>query len=88
MPRARMEDAQSQSREWRSRMIPRYQRRTERVDEAILGSLPERYQYPPAARRTVALCCVARRYQKMPYRAWSGACVKILRLGPSVILAN
>ena len=25
------------SREWRSRIIPRYQRRTERVDEAILG---------------------------------------------------
>jgi hypothetical protein len=29
-------------REWRSRIIPRYQRRTERVDEAILGALPER----------------------------------------------
>ena len=37
MPRARIEDAQGQSREWHSRMIPRYQRRTERVDEAILG---------------------------------------------------
>ena len=24
-------------REWRSKIIPRYQRRTERVDEAILG---------------------------------------------------
>jgi putative transposase len=37
MPRARMEGADGKSREWRSRMIPRYQRRTERVDEAILG---------------------------------------------------
>jgi putative transposase len=37
LPRARIEDAQGQRREWRSRMIPRYQRRTERVDEAILG---------------------------------------------------
>ena len=37
MPRARIEDADGKSREWRSRMIPRYQRRTERVDEAILG---------------------------------------------------
>src|SRR5579859_7844282 len=37
MPRARIDDAQGQSREWHSRMIPRYQRRTERVDEAILG---------------------------------------------------
>jgi putative transposase len=37
MPRGRIEDAQGQRREWHSRMIPRYQRRTERVDEAILG---------------------------------------------------
>jgi putative transposase len=37
MPRARIEDAHGQRREWHSRMIPRYQRRTERVDEAILG---------------------------------------------------
>jgi putative transposase len=37
MPRARLESADGDSREWRSRMIPRYQRRTERVDEAIVG---------------------------------------------------
>lgn len=37
LPRARLEGADGKSREWRSRMIPRYQRRTERVDEAILG---------------------------------------------------
>lgn len=37
MPRARLINEDGSSREWRSRMIPRYQRRTERVDEAILG---------------------------------------------------
>ncbi len=37
MPRARIEDADGRRREWRSRIIPRYQRRTARVDEAILG---------------------------------------------------
>jgi len=37
IPRARIEDARGQRREWPSQMIPRYQRRTERVDEAILG---------------------------------------------------
>ena len=37
MPRARIEDHEGRRREWRSRMIPRYQRRTERVNEAILG---------------------------------------------------
>jgi transposase-like protein len=37
LPRARIEDDDGRRREWRSQMIPRYQRRTERVDEAILG---------------------------------------------------
>jgi transposase-like protein len=37
MPRARIEGEDGQRHEWRSRIIPRYQRRTERVDEAILG---------------------------------------------------
>ena len=37
MPRARIEDREGHRREWSSRMVPRYQRRTERVDEAILG---------------------------------------------------
>ena len=37
MPRARIEDDDGRRREWRSTIIPRYQRRTERVDEAILG---------------------------------------------------
>src|SRR5260370_1243952 len=37
MPRARIEDDDGNRREWRSQIIPRYQRRTERVDEAILG---------------------------------------------------
>jgi putative transposase len=37
MPRARIDDDEGRRREWRSAIIPRYQRRTERVDEAILG---------------------------------------------------
>jgi len=37
LPRARIAGADGREREWRSHIIPRYQRRTERVDEAILG---------------------------------------------------
>ena len=37
MPRARLHGHGGEAREWRSRTIPRYQRRTARVDEAILG---------------------------------------------------
>ena len=37
MPRARLEGEDGTVHEWRSEIIPRYQRRTERVDEAILG---------------------------------------------------
>jgi transposase-like protein len=37
MPRARIEDDDGQRGEWHSQIIPRYQRRTARVDEAILG---------------------------------------------------
>src|SRR5271163_2575123 len=37
MPLARLEGEDGRRREWRSAIIPRYQRRTERVDEAILG---------------------------------------------------
>jgi transposase-like protein len=36
MPRARVMTAEG-SAEWRSELVPRYQRRSERVDEAILG---------------------------------------------------
>ena len=37
MPRARLEGEDGRCREWHSAIIPRYQRRTGRVDEAILG---------------------------------------------------
>lgn len=37
MPRARLQGADGEGREWRSRTIGRYERRTERVDEALLG---------------------------------------------------
>src|SRR2546427_3450512 len=37
MPRARVVTPQGTTTEWRSELVPRYQRRSERVDEAILG---------------------------------------------------
>lgn len=37
LPRARLAGEDGKWHEWRSQVIPRYQRRTERVDEAILG---------------------------------------------------
>ena len=37
MPRARLKTAEGGTREWSSRIVPRYQRRTQRIDEAILG---------------------------------------------------
>lgn len=37
MPRARVRTAAGTTTEWRSELVPRYQRRSERVDEAILG---------------------------------------------------
>jgi len=37
MPRACLHDSEDGTREWRSATVPRYQRRTARVDEAILG---------------------------------------------------
>ena len=38
LPRARLKDAHGQESEWHSRIIGRYQRRTERVDGALLGT--------------------------------------------------
>lgn len=37
MPRARISQEDGATREWSSQVVPRYQRRTRRVDEAILG---------------------------------------------------
>lgn len=37
VPRARLRTAAGGTTEWRSALVPRYQRRSERVDEAILG---------------------------------------------------
>jgi putative transposase len=38
LPRARLKDAHGAGSEWHSRIIRRYQRRTERVDAALLGT--------------------------------------------------
>lgn len=37
LPRARVREAAGGTQEWRSALVPRYQRRTGRVDEALLG---------------------------------------------------
>ena len=37
LPRARLAQADGTRTEWRSQLVPRYQRRTRRVDEAVLG---------------------------------------------------
>src|SRR4051794_17233019 len=37
MPRARVRTAEGATAEWQSELVPRYQRPSERVDEAILG---------------------------------------------------
>lgn len=37
VPRARLIDSEGEEREWRSELIPRYQRRTAEVDQAVLG---------------------------------------------------
>ena len=37
LPRARLHEAEGRTREWQSTVIPRYGRRTRRVDEALLG---------------------------------------------------
>lgn len=37
LPRARLQTPTGQTREWQSAVVPRYQRRTGRVDEALLG---------------------------------------------------
>lgn len=37
MPRARLKTETGGTTEWSSRIVPRYQRRTQRIDEAILG---------------------------------------------------
>ena len=37
MPRARLKTEDGGTTEWSSRIMPRYQRRTHRIDEAILG---------------------------------------------------
>jgi transposase-like protein len=38
LPRARLTGAEGAAQEWHSRIIPRYQRRTKRVDGALLGA--------------------------------------------------
>jgi putative transposase len=73
LPRARLKGADGAGCEWHSQIIPRYQRRTERVDAALLGTISaastradceEPYRH----------CCAERLYRRTRYRGWSGGC--------------
>ena len=83
MPRARLEDAEGKSREWRSRMVARYQRRTERVDEAILGVYLSGTNTRRLRGALSPLLCAGRRCPRTRYHAWWDGCGKISRRGPS-----
>jgi putative transposase len=87
-PRARIEDDDGRRREWRSRMIPRYQRRTERVDEAILGV----YLSGTNTRRLRGALSPLLRGAPLSKdgrcRAWLVGCAKTSRPGPNAISAS
>lgn len=73
VPRARLKGADGADSEWHSRILPRYQRRTERVDAALLGA----YLSGINSRRCEEhchRCCAMRLYRRTRYRGWSGGC--------------
>ena len=87
MPRAQIDDADGRHREWRSTIIPRYQRRTERVDEAILGV----YLSGTNTRRLRGALSPLLRgapLSKDACRVWSGDCAKTLPRGPGATSAS
>jgi putative transposase len=55
MPRARVVTPEGGATEWRSELVPRYQRRREQVDEAILGVYFEGDVYAPDQRALAPL---------------------------------
>jgi hypothetical protein len=73
LQRARLKEADGAESEWHSRIVPRYQRRTERVDTALLGA----YLSGINSRRLRARCrrcCVERLYRRMRYHGWLDGC--------------
>jgi transposase-like protein len=84
MPRARVRTPEGGTAEWRSELVPRYQRRSERVDEAILGV----YLSGTNTRRIKARwrpCCVAGRCRRTRCRGWWAGSRKISRPGGGAI---
>src|ERR1700674_3080006 len=86
MPRARVRTAEGATVEWRSELVPRYQRRSERVDEAILGV------YGPMASVSCStsawLAMKARPRGAMSFAAWPsaksvGRCSPLLTAAPA-----
>ena len=88
MLRARIEADDGREHEWQSRIIPRYQRRTKRVDEAILGVYLSGTNMRRLRGAPAPLLRGAPLSKRMACRAWSGACAKTSKLGSNVISAN
>jgi transposase-like protein len=80
LPRARLKGTEGAESEWHSRIIPRYQRRTERVDAALLGAYLSGIN---SRRLRGALSPLLRGapLSRMQYRGWSAGCGRNLRRG-------
>jgi hypothetical protein len=85
MPRARVTASDGTTTEWRSATVARYQRRTARVDEALLGVYLDRDQHAAAERGRSPPCCAAGPCRRTRYRAWWGGCATTSRRGEAGI---
>jgi len=88
MPRARIEEADGKRHEWRSQIIPRYQRRTARVDEAILGVYLSGTNTRRLRGALAPLLRGAPLSKDARSPAWWDGCGKILRSGPRASWAH
>jgi hypothetical protein len=83
LPRARLKGADGAASEWHSRIVPRYQRRTERVDGALLVPISVASIRGGCA-APYRRCCAVRLYRRMRYPDWSGGCAMSSRRGRCV----
>ena len=80
MPRARLVTAAGTTEEWRSELVPRYQRRSAQVDEAMVGV----YLSGTNTRRIKGALAPLRRggrSRRTPCPGWSGGWLMISRRG-------
>src|SRR5215470_15588092 len=81
LPRARLKGGDGAQSEWHSRIIPRYQWRTERVDAALLGTYLSGINSRRLRGARCRRCCAARLYQRMRYHGWWDGCAMNSRRG-------